>query len=455
MPYVEVRGNSCRVRWDTGRVNPETGKKIYDSKSSSDWTEEEAYEYGLDRESDVRNDRYISKRDGAVLMRDYCRTWPDTLDVGHLRERNIRSMIRLHIVPRWGDTAVGDIKSSAYRAWKKQLTALPNVGEKYGEEILTVFSMLMDDAVDDELRSSSPVPKGKKQRRGKYKKRPREKKREMRIEDVHQLALNALTFWGLPGYVFILTMATTGMRPAELYALRREFCHPAWPATDPDPDRRAESLERYLAADPMPAIRVQWQHQREGGQGELKLYPPKYESERTLVVPPFLAELLQMLLASHAGEWVFPSIGGGLLANTNFSYQYWRPIADGRPAPTPRRKGGGRGGTWRPLPEIPATPYAGKRLYLLRHGHKEWLDEDGHSRIAVETRMGHEVAGVEGLYANVTRGMERAIMDSLQLRWRQFASDSRERLWEASPIPLPSDLMDWMKRQVKATEAPE
>src|SRR5690606_26638130 len=32
---------------------------------------------------------------------------------------------------------------------------------------------------------------------------------------------------------------------------------------------------------------------------------------------------------------------------------------------------------------FPATTNAGKRLYLLRHGGKEWLDEDRHSRIAV------------------------------------------------------------------------
>lgn len=37
---------------------------------------------------------------------------------------------------------------------------------------------------------------------------------------------------------------------------------------------------------------------------------------------------------------------------------------------------------------FPATTNAGKRLYLLRHGGKEWLDEDRHSRIAVETRTG-------------------------------------------------------------------
>ncbi len=456
MPYVEWRGSTCRVRWDTGKIHPETGKKIYDSKSG--FTDEEvAYAYGLDRESDIRNDRYISRRDGAVLMRDYCRTWPDTLDVGHLRDKAIRSMIRLYIDPRWGDTAVGDIKTSAYRAWKKQLKDLPNVGDKYGDEILTVFSMLMDDAVDDELRSSSPVPKGMRQRRGKYKKKPREKKREMRIDDVHQLALNALGFWGLPGYVFMLTMPFTGMRPGELYALRREFCHPFWPASDPDMERCEESMTRYGGPSPMPALRVQWQHQRE--KGELKLFPPKYESDRNLVIPPFLAELLEMLLASHQDDWVFRSIGGSPLANANFSYHYWRPIADGRDASESfQRKRLGQQQTVRsprPVPELPATAYAGKRLYLLRHGHKEWIDEAGgtHSRVAVESRMGHEVAGVEGLYSNVTTTMERRIMESLQARWVEFVTREGERLWESSPISLPSDLLDWMKRQVKAAQA--
>lgn len=462
MPYTERRGSKWRVRWFSGRLHPATGKKIYDSRGGFH-DEDTAYNHGLDRESDVRNDRYIARRDGAVLMKDYCSTWPDTLDVGHLREKAVRSMIRLYIVPRWGETAVGDIKPSSYRSWKKTLKALPNVGEKYGEEILTVFSMLMDDAVDDELRTSSPVPKGKKQKRGKYKKKQRERKREMRIEDVHQLACNALSFWGLDGFVFIWTMATTGMRPAELYALRRDYCHPTWPASDPldDPeesdreDRHAEDLDRY-GAELMPAIRVQWQHQRE--EGVLKEFPPKYESRRTLVIPPFLGELLELLLESHAGEHVFRSITDGLLANANFTYHYWRPIADGRSksAEFERTRLGQRQvvTSRRPLPEIPATAYAGKRLYLLRHGHKEWIDEAGgaNSRIAVETRMGHEVAGVEGLYANVTTTMERRMMDSLQQRFEDFV---REVVWEAavsSPSSLPVGLAEWWNLQVTASK---
>jgi integrase len=453
MPYPEQRGNKWRVRWNTGKKHPETGRWLYDSQGGFG-TREDAIAYGLDRESDIRNDRYISRRDGGVLMSEYCKTWQQTLDVGHLRRRNIESYIRLYIEPRWGEMTVADIKPSSYRAWDLWLKDQPNIGDAYRREILLVFSMMMDDAVDDELRTASPVPK--KRRRGTYVKKKRERKRNMRIEDVHQLACNALQFWGFPGYVFQFMMPLTGMRPAELYALRREYCHPNWPASEPrtDPEeeqRYEEDMERYAGGDPMPAVRVQWQHQRKEGTGELGLYPPKYDSHRTLVLPPFLAELLTMLLASHESEWVFPSINGGRLADANFTYSYWRKFADGVKERTKSEKGDGRTGSSRWLAGWePVRNWTGKRMYLLRHGHKEWLDDDGHSRIAVETRMGHEVAGVEGLYANVTVGMEKRIMESLQERWLQFVAALPEG-WEPppSPTPLPVDLVEWMNLQVK------
>ncbi|ELP66069.1 integrase [Streptomyces turgidiscabies] len=463
MPYIEWRGNFCRVRWNTGKKN-DKGRWIFDSKGGFD-TEEEALEYGLDRESDIRNDRYISRRDGAVLMTEYVKTWQQTLDVGHLRKRNIESIVRLYIEPRWGEMAVADIKPSLCRAWEIWLKEQDHIGYRYRGEILLIFSMMMDDAVDDGLRQTSPVQK-KKRRRGKYKKKPRERKRNLRIEDVHQLACNALSFWGFPGYVYVWTFAMTGMRPAELYGLRPEYCHPNWPASDPldDPDeedredRHAEDLERY-GPDLMPAIRVQWQHQRLEGTGKPGLYVPKYESRRTLVVPPFLAELLEMLLAGREPEWVFTSINDGPLINANFPYHYWRKFADGRDAREEfERVRLGQKQTVdsrRPLPELPAVErWKNKRQYLMRHGHKEWIDEDGHSRVATESRMGHELAGVEGLYSNVTPAMEKAIMETLQARWENFVLTLPEG-WEPppSPSPLPVDLSGWMALQVKTAKA--
>ncbi|MBQ1163809.1 integrase, partial [Streptomyces sp. A73] len=80
----------------------------------------------------------------------------------------------------------------------------------------------------------------------------------------------------------MLTKAYTGMRLGEMFGLRREFCHPYWPASDPDAERRGERVARYGGDDPMPAIRVQWQHKYRKDPANLDargvpvFAPPKY-----------------------------------------------------------------------------------------------------------------------------------------------------------------------------------
>ena len=36
MPYPEQRGNKWRVRWNTGKKHPETGRWLYDSQGGFD-----------------------------------------------------------------------------------------------------------------------------------------------------------------------------------------------------------------------------------------------------------------------------------------------------------------------------------------------------------------------------------------------------------------------------------
>jgi len=408
--YVEWRGGTCRVKWWTGEYHDD-GRKRFESKGGFT-NEDEAYEHGLDKMSEIRHGDHVSNRDGKTLMSDWLDDWLDAMDHAHLTERGYRSVIENHIRPYFKkrNTAVADIDVLAYRAFRKYANGA--VGPGSAKNVMMVLGMVLDDAVP-RLMKVSPVERTR--RRGKFTRKPKERKKDVRPEVVEQLARNARTFFGEPGYVFMWTMAMTGMRPAELYGLTREYCYPNWPASDPkaDPDeeeRYEEDAERYgKGGDLMPTIRVERQVQYEDS--ELRFFPPKYESYRTLVVPPFLAGLLEQLLASHDSRWVFPAIEGGSLGAVNFDYKYWRPIADGidaRQGPRVRKPRAA-------IPEVPT--FAGKRLYLLRHAAKAWLDEDGHSKFAVESRMGHEVPGVEGVYSSVTVPMEAAIMKTLQERW--------------------------------------
>lgn len=407
--YTEWRGGTCRVKWWTGEYHDD-GRKRFESKGGFH-DEDVAYEYGLDKMSEIRHGTGVSNRDGKTLMTDWLDDWLATLDHAHTTEKGYRSIVENHIRPYFKarNTAVAEIDVLAYRAFRKYAkNALPGSWQN----AMMVLGMVLDDAVP-KLLKVSPVERTR--RRGKFVRKPKERKKDMQAEAVEQLALNARTFFGDAGYAFFWTMAMTGMRPAELYGLTREYCYPNWPASDPrsNPDeeeRHDEDLERYgKGGERMSAIRVERQVQYENS--ELSFHPPKYGSYRTLVIPPFLAGMLESLLESHDSKWVFPAILGGSLGAVNFDYRYWRPIADGADERIARHERWNRSA----MPAVPS--FAGRRLYLVRHGHKAWLDEDGHPRFAVESRMGHEVPGVEGTYSSVTVPMERAIMKTLQARW--------------------------------------
>lgn len=436
MPYVERRGNSIRVKWWGGEYKLDadgntTRTKKYESASGPEpgipfEDEDEAYNYGLDREHDVRHGKHIRRADAKTLMKDYCWLWLDAQDLRETSTSRYRSRLRARIIPYWGERAVGDITAWEHDAWRKGLHAAVARGEisqNYTDQLTSLFGMLMNDAVVKyKLRNESPVIV--QRRRGKYRKKKREAKRPMQMAVLHRLATNAYHVWGFTGWTHIWTLAFTAMRPpGEMWGLRREFTSPTWPASDPDPERRELMLERY-GPDKMPALRVQYQSQHE--KGRRAQVSPKYDSHRTLVVPPFLHEMHAALLASHDSPWVFPALGGDQMG-THWHKAYWSHIRDGSKERSSRRDHVRR-------EILPVKEMAGKRIYLLRHGHREWLEEDGHSRIAMETRMGHEVAGVEGLYSNLTPGMELRIMETLQERWDAFWAMG---VWWVPPFPIP------------------
>ena len=216
--------------------------------------------------------------------------------------------------------------------------------------------------------------------------------------------------------------------PGEMYGLQRGFASPHWPASDPDRDRREEALERYKD---LHALRVQHQLYQVPTASPV-LAGPKYESHRSLVIPPFLHEMHEALLRSHRSPFVFTSMTGQPLVRTAFSETYWRPIRDGAPAREGRRD-------FR-RPALPAVEeMAGQDIYRLRHWHRELLDEPGADipRVAKEARMGHELPGVEGVYSMVTLAMEERIVAYLQGVWEKFTASG---VWlPPFPTSLPSD----------------
>ena len=422
MPYVEVRGGSIRVKWWAGeyRQGPDgmpTKTKRYESASGPApgekfQTDEEAYNYGLDREYEQRHGKGVRRANASTPMSEYIWLWFDAADLRPNSMKKNQTMLRSVIEPYWGNRPVGDITPIEYDFWKRQLKQ--QYSENYASNLLGLFKMLMDDAVTKyRLRTDSPVIE--QRRRGRYrKKQVRRVKQELPFAAVHQLAVNAYTVWGYTGWAYIWTLAFTGMRPpGEMVGLQRGFASPNWPDSDPVPARGRAAAKRYHG---MHALRVQ--HQAYYVSSKPTLAGPKYDSYRTLVIPPFLNAIHEGLLTSHASPWVFPSKQGKhLLTCGVFTEYYWRPIRDGAPEREPRPR------YMRYVrPAIPAVPeMAGEDLYRLRHWHRELLDEPGAdiATVAKEARMGHEMAGMEGVYSRVTIGMETRIVEYLQDVWEK------------------------------------
>lgn len=429
MPYVEQRGNKFRVKWWAGEYL-DNGKKKYEGESGfDDW--QSAYDFGQDREYEVRHGKHVAKSRGDILMKDY--TLPVWLADQDLRPESVktyRSMLKAQINKQWGRRRVGEITTPEYLAWKRTLNNKVDAKElsrTYVDDILMVFSMLMSDAVSRyKYRTDSPVPPPEP-RRGKFTKKAVRKKRPLGMGPVYQLAVNSYTVWGFAGWTYIWHAAFQGMRPGEMYGLQKSYNCPSWPASEPDRDLRQEAMERYAT---MPATRVEYQHQWVGGRPTLTA--PKYESHRSLVMAPFLTEMHGALADSHDAPWAFPAMNGGPLLSARFDRDYWWPARDGSTERDARKDF--------LRPAIPAVKeFEGLPIYRLRHWMRECLEEDGHSKTAIETRMGHELAGIEGLYSNLTLKMERDIVESQQERFANFFQAAGGLWMPPFPSPLPVD----------------
>jgi hypothetical protein len=445
MPSTEVRGNSIRVKWWGGEYKLDadgrpTKKKKYESDSGPEpgvpfQDEAEAYNFGLDRESDYRNNRH-RPRSTEMAMVEYCDIWFGATDLRVRSEKKYESILNAVVKPYWRQWNVGQITPVDYDLFKRHVTK--KYSESYMRSIVSVFRMLMDDAVlKYKLRDESPIID--QRRRGRYeKKQTRRVKRELPIEAMHQLAVNAYHVWGYAGWAYIWTIAFTGMRPpGEMYGLQRGFASTHWPASDPDRVRQREAERRYAGVH---ALRVQ--HQMYYVDGKPTLAGPKYDSYRSLVIPPFLHAMHEALLASHDKPFLFISKTGKPMLSVGFTKNYWYAIRDGQDACTPEP-----GGARVERVELPAVEeMADQDIYRLRHWHKALLDEPGAdiAEVAKESRMGHELPGMAGVYSEVTLSMEKRIVKYLQDVWEKQVESAG--LWMPPfPIASPDDLFEGAK----------
>jgi integrase len=338
-----------------------------------------ARDYADDLESDRRRGRWIDPDGAKTTTAAWATRWVETLDVETRTEENYRAYLRNHILPRWDTTPLGTISALEVTAWVKDLRQRYAASTVAG--IVTVFSMMLDDAVDEHLIAVSPVHR--RRRRGR--RRDHAPSRSERVwampEHVLRIADQARALGGPSAALLIITAAWTGCRWGELAGLQRH---------------RVDVRRRTITIDPDTSALHESAHQ-------LWLGPPKTPaSARTITLPRFLAGLLQMHLATTTGSFVFTSPHGYPLRRSTFDRRVFRPAVDGDP-----RKG-----------TMPIRP--GLTFHGLRHSHKTWLIADDIPEIAQARRLGHHLSNrLVETYSHVAPEIEHRLIRRLEHRWRR------------------------------------
>jgi integrase len=328
--------------------------------------------------------------------------WVDTVDVETRTEENYRSYLRNHILPRWGYTTLGDITALDVTAWPKDLRKRYAASTVAG--IITVFSMMLDDAVDQRLIPANPVHRRRRRGRRRDHAPSRAEKVFAMPEHVIRIADQATLLGGPSAGLLVITAAWTGCRWGELAGLQRDHVHLDHGTITIDPEIGALHESAH----------------------ELWLGPPKTPaSARTITLPPFLLELLRDHLSATTGSFVFTSPLGCRLRRSTFDRRVFRPAVDGN-----TRKGA-----------QPVRP--GLTFHGLRHSHKTWLIADKIPEIAQARRLGHHLSNrLAEVYSHVAPEIETELLKNLERRWyyahqTRRPKDNRPRRTPPAPRSAP------------------
>jgi integrase len=152
---------------------------------------------------------YVSHRDGRVSVAELGGAWL-ARQRGHMKPsgwRSYESAWRIHVEPRWGTTALADVRYSDVSAWVADLSA--RRGPVIVETAASVLRRILDDAVADRLLASNPA------RGVKLPKRARRQNVYLTAEQLHALADQAGRYRSL-----VLLLGVGGLRWGEAAALR-------------------------------------------------------------------------------------------------------------------------------------------------------------------------------------------------------------------------------------------
>ncbi|RAO23355.1 hypothetical protein MED15_01195 [Micromonospora noduli] len=323
-------------------------------------TKKEANAFLAEVESALNRGTYVAPDAGRLRFADYAQRWLSNRNDEKATAARDASIMRNHVVPRWGAVPLAKIEHSAVQEWVTKL------GERLSpatvRECYRLTSGVLRSAVRDRLIGFNPCEGVRLPPR--------------RRMDTDELVISRADLFDrlLPAVpdryrALVAVAAGTGIRWGECAGLR-------WDAVD-------------LAAGALRVVRVA---EEVSGHVTLKPYPKSRAGRRTVPLPPFVVQALadhQQSFETGAEDLIFVARTGEPLKRGTFRARIWKPSL--------QRAG---------------LPVA-LRFHDLRHSYATWLVSDGVPINDVAKVMGHEQTSTTlDRYTHSTRDRDRRVLAS-------------------------------------------
>ncbi len=340
-------------RWQARYRRPDTGR--YESAQQTFATKTDAARFLATVEADLVRGVWHDPSGGEVLVLDVAERWYATKL--HLRETTkhiYRTQLDVHILPTFGERAVGTVTTLDVQAWIADRHANTRMGPNSVAKAYKLLRAVMESAVDAGLISRNPC---------RVKGAGTERLPEMRcasVEEVTALAQAVEPRW----QALILLAAYSGLRWGELAGLRRRHLDPL--------HKTVRVVEQCTEVNG----RFVW------GQ------PKSSAGTRTVALPSFLIDILTEHLARFSApgldRLVFVTPDGTPLRRENFRKRVW-------------------------LPACRANGLEGLRFHDLRHTNATLAAASGAPLRALMARLGHASAAAAIRYQHAVAGQDEAI----------------------------------------------
>ncbi|MGH3814567.1 MAG: tyrosine-type recombinase/integrase [Pseudonocardiaceae bacterium] len=393
---IKAPGGTFRARW-----RDPAGRQM----SKSFPTKREASAFLAEIATTMNRGTYVAPNAGKLRFRVYAERWSTSRSLTVTTTERTASVLRNHLLPKWGDWPMGSIDHLSVQEWVTKLgkTLAPaTVAKCFGTLRAILRSAIRGRLIAVDPTDGVVAPST-------YQPRPL-----TTIISRESLLETLLPAVPLDHRAIVATAGGTGLRWGEAAGL-------PWGAVD--------LIRRRLHVGQVAV--------ESAAEVTVRPYPKSRAGVRTVPLPDFLTRQLEEHRELTVGDsepdprWlVFPSRNGTPQRRSNFRRQVWRPsLARGGLlgcvdatagewlATWPDRSGVTRRRTFpterAAVAHVAEHAAGGLRFHDLRHSYATWLISDGVPVNIVQRVMGHEQASTTlNRYTHTPDGYDQRIRDA-------------------------------------------